>query len=105
MLKTIKSKLIFLVSILLMVIVFMGIYSLVTLKVVNNKSTIISDEMVPGIIYSEELNTMTSDFRIIEYEHIIAQSNQVMDEKEKAMEEKKKEIQNGIDEYKKANKS
>jgi len=101
MLKTIKSKLIFLVSILLAAIVFMGIYSLVTLKVVNNKSTVIADEMVPGIIYSEELNTMTSDFRMIEYQHIIAQSNQVMDEKEKAMDEKNKEIQNYMDSYKK----
>jgi len=101
MLKTIKSKLIFLVSILLAAIVFMGIYSLVTLKVVNNKSTVIADEMVPGIIYSEELNTMTSDFRMIEYQHIIAQSNQVMDEKEKAMDEKNKEIQNHMDSYKK----
>ena len=101
MLKTIKSKLIFLVSILLAAIVFMGIYSLVTLKVVNNKSTVIADEMVPGIIYSEELNTMTSDFRMIEYQHIIAQSNQVMDEKEKVMDEKNKEIQNHMDSYKK----
>ena len=100
-LKTIKSKLIFLVSILLTVIVLIGIYSLVTLKVVNNKSTIISNDMVPGIISSEELNTMTSDFRILEYEHIIAQSNQTMDEKEKAMEDKKKEIQNKLDDYQK----
>lgn len=102
MLKTIKSKLIFLTSILLTSILFMGVYSVVNLKAVNSKSTIISEEMVPGIIYSEELNNMTSDFRLIEYEHIIAQSSQVMDEKEKAMEEKNKEIQNYMENYKNA---
>ena len=101
MLKTIKSKLIFLVSILLTVIVFMGFNSLITLKEVNNESTIISNEIVPGIIYSEEVNTMTSDFRILEYEHIIAQDNQVMNDKEKALEEKNKEIQNYLEKYKK----
>jgi methyl-accepting chemotaxis protein len=101
MLRTIKGKITFLVSLLLGAIIFVGIYSEVTLREVNNKSTIITDEMIPGIIYSEELNTMTSDFRIHEYEHIIAQSKETMDSLEKDMEEKNKEIQNYIDKYKK----
>ncbi len=101
MLRTIKGKITFLVSLLLGAIIFVGIYSEVTLREVNNKSTIITDEMIPGIIYSEELNTMTSDFRIHEYEHIIAQNKETMDNLEKDMEEKNKEIQNYIDKYKK----
>jgi methyl-accepting chemotaxis protein len=99
MLKTIKSKLTFLISILLATIIFFGIYSLSILNAVNSKSTMISDEMVPAIIFSEQLNTMTSDFRILEYEHILGQSSPIMAEKEKAMELQKKEIQNTIDMY------
>jgi methyl-accepting chemotaxis protein len=99
MLKTIKSKLTFLISILLATIIFFGIYSLSILNAVNSKSTMISDEMVPAIIFSEQLNTMTSDFRILEYEHILGQSSPIMSEKEKAMELQKKEIQNTIDMY------
>ena len=101
MLKTIKSKLIFLVSVLLAVVLFMGVYSLLILKAVNNKSTIMAQEDIPGIIYSEELNTMTSDFRLLEYEHIISDNISEMDAKEKALEEKNKEIKNYFDNYKK----
>ncbi len=46
-------------------------------------STEISKYWVPSIIYSEELNTMTSDFRILEYDHIISTNAEMMNEKEK----------------------
>lgn len=101
MLKTIKSKLIFLVTMLLSAIIFIGFYSVKNLNSVNQKSTVITQEWVPGIVYSEGLNTMTSDFRIIEYEHILASSQEVMQEKEKAMEEKNAEIQKYIAAYEK----
>ncbi len=41
------------------------------------------------MIYSEELNTMTSDLRILEYDHIISTNAEMMHEKEREMEEKK----------------
>lgn len=100
MLKTIKGKLIFLVVFFISIITFIGIYSVINLKVVNEKSTIIAEKMVPAIIYSEELNTMTSDFRLIEYEHIIADNNEEMGIKERFMEEKGKEIQDFLEKYK-----
>ncbi|WP_252231673.1 methyl-accepting chemotaxis protein [Clostridium sp. ZBS15] len=99
MLKTIKNKLIFLVTIFVITIISMGIYSVRTLDVVNQKSTVIAQEWVPAIIYSEELNTMTSDFRLLEYDHIIATSPETMQEKEKAMEQKNAEIQKKLDLY------
>lgn len=51
-------------------LIFVGVFSIVILHKVNMKSTIISDSWILGTIFSEELNTMTSDFRILEYEHI-----------------------------------
>ncbi len=35
------------------------------------------------MVYSEELNTMTSDLRILEYDHIISTNAEMMNEKEK----------------------
>lgn len=100
MLKTIKSKLIFLVFFFASIIIFIGIYSVMNLKVVNEKSSIIASKIVPSIIYSEGLNTMISDFRLIEYEHIIADNNEVMLTKERAIEEKSKEIRDYLEKYK-----
>lgn len=102
LLKTIKSKLIFLVAILVSAIMFLGIYSIKNLSMVNEKSTIIAEHGIPGIIYSEELNTMTSDFRLIEYGHIIAANAETMEKTEKSMEEKNAEIQKYLDLYKKS---
>ncbi len=90
MVKTIKGKLVFLVAILVGAIVYMGGYSIKNLDNVNEKSTEISKKWVPAMIYSEELNTMTSDLRILEYDHIISTSAEMMNEKEREMEEKSK---------------
>ncbi|CDI50019.1 methyl-accepting chemotaxis protein [Clostridium tetani] len=102
MLKTIKGKLIFLVTILVSANIFMGIYSIKSLEAVNEKSTAIAQYGIPGIIYSEELNTMTSDFRLFEYGHIISQDAGRMKRREKSIEEKNKEIQNYLSLYKKS---
>ncbi|GAA0063616.1 methyl-accepting chemotaxis protein [Clostridium sp. CTA-1] len=101
MIKTIKGKLIFLVGILVGAILFIGGYSIKNLDNVNKMSTDISKYWVPSIIYSEELNTMTSDFRILEYDHIISTNAEMMNEKEKEMEEKSKEIEKYLVLYKK----
>ncbi|WP_251859463.1 methyl-accepting chemotaxis protein [Clostridium sp. Marseille-Q2269] len=101
MLRTIKSKLIFLVAILVGSLIFMGGYSIKNLKTVNNKSTEISKYWVPSIVYSESLNTMTSDFRLIEYSHIVTTTKELKQEKEVKMKEKEKEIEKYLALYKK----
>ncbi|AKC62639.1 methyl-accepting chemotaxis protein [Clostridium sporogenes] len=101
MIKTIKGKLIFLVGILVGAILFIGGYSIKNLDDVNKMSTEISKYWVPSIIYSEELNTITSDFRILEYDHIISTNAEMMKEKEKEMEEKSKEVEKYLILYKK----
>ncbi|MBW6410181.1 methyl-accepting chemotaxis protein [Clostridium weizhouense] len=99
MLKTIKNKLIFLVVIFIITIVSMGIYSIKILNSINQKSTVITKDAIPGIIYSEEINVMKSKFRLLEYNHIITTDQETMQEKEKAMEEKNKEIQKNLELY------
>ncbi len=105
MLKTIKSKMIFLVFILLFFIIGLSLYSLMVLRNVNEKSEIISNQMLPNIISTEELNTATSNFRNLEYEHIITQDKKVKQEKEDAMAALKKSIQLTLTSYKNTSKT
>lgn len=101
MFRTIKGKMIFLVGILLVFIVGICFYSLMVLRNVNEKSAIISNQMLPGIVYTEDLKTMTSDYRILEYEHIITQDKEIKKEKETAMAGLKKNIQVTLSDYEK----
>lgn len=99
MLKTIKSKLVILISILVVAIVFLSIFSIVNLEKVNNQSTIISNELIPGIIYSGELNTLTSDYRVLEYRHISSVEASEMSEIDQELDEKEKEIESTMSLY------
>lgn len=101
MFRSIKGKMIFLVGILLVFIVGICFYSLMVLRNVNEKSAIISNQMLPGIVYTEDLKTMTSDYRILEYEHIITQDKEIKKEKETAMAVLKKNIQVSLSDYEK----
>lgn len=93
MLKSIKGKLIVFISILIISIVALGIYSISNLSIVNKISTDMSEDLLPGIVKSEDANTMTSDFRILEYEHILSTGLNEMDQKEKDMNQKNTQIQ------------
>jgi len=67
----------------------------------NDKSLIMNEELLPGIIISEDLNTMTSNYRIQEYNHIL---NDVLSSKlevEKDLNARKDQINEKLEEYKK----
>ncbi|MCB2300965.1 methyl-accepting chemotaxis protein [Clostridium tagluense] len=98
---TIKHKLISAFTFLLMVVLGTGIYSMQTLKDVNDMSTLIATSSIPGIQYSSAANTLTSNYRILEFEHIIATSNEEMKEIEKSMDEKNNQINKNLIEYEK----
>jgi methyl-accepting chemotaxis protein len=98
---TIKNKLILILAFLLIVLVGIGVYSEKILKAVNERSTIIVAESIPGIQKSSNANTMTSDYRILEFEHIIAVSNEDMNKIEKSMEETNNGINKELGDYEK----
>lgn len=98
---TIKNKLISVFTFLLIVLLGVGVYSVKTLKDVNAMSTVITTENIPAIQESSNINTMTSDYRILEFEHIIATSPEKMDELEKLMDEKNNEINKSLSIYEK----
>lgn len=99
MFKSIKGKLVSLISMLIISMVLLSLYSINNLSVINTVSANMSTELIPGLIQSGNINTMTSDFRIMEYEHIISTDRNEMAQKEKDMEAKNSEIQSNMKQY------
>lgn len=97
---TVKTKLISLVTFFIIILIGVGLYSSILLKNINEHSTVIAYELIPGIESSSSLNILTSDFRIVEYEHILSKSKEEMKAKEKVMENLKNQIFKNINEYK-----
>lgn len=96
---TIKVKLLTVFSLLIAVVIGLSIYSIETLKFVNDKTTEIVVKWVPGIDYANRINTMTADYKILEFRHIIATSAVDMTEIEDELDAKKAEIQKVMDTY------
>ncbi len=74
----------------------MAIYSLSN---VNGKSIEISKEWMPRIIFAGNINTLTSDYRIAQYNHVVSQTAEDMAVADKVMEELNKQIQDKFVEW------
>lgn len=72
---TIKAKLSASFGVLIAIIVFLGVFSLFNMNRMNQVSSEISTDILPGINASYSLNKMASDFRALEYKHILAKTS------------------------------
>lgn len=88
----IKSKLFLLACFMLAGMIVLGVVSLSFMGKINEGTTDISESWMPSVIASEELNTLTSDFRREEYKHIVAQDEETMQSAETKMENAGKQI-------------
>lgn len=95
----IKYKLSLLVGFLLIGLVALGIVSLVFMGNINRGMTEIANNGVPSLITSEELNTLTSDYRIQEYKHIVAQDAPTMQAAEAELDNIQKQIDECFNTY------
>lgn len=95
----IKFKLFMLAGFMLAGLVVMGIVSLLYMSRINEGTTVVSANWMPSVIASEELNTLTSDYRIQEYKHIVAQDAKTMQEAEGEMERIGREIDEMFNTY------
>ncbi|WP_070000230.1 methyl-accepting chemotaxis protein [Cellulosilyticum sp. I15G10I2] len=86
---TIKRKLIFSFSFLGILLIAVGIFSMEILNKMNEKSTLITEEVIPQLNYVQNLNFEVASFRALEYQHIITEDS-----------EEKKQIQQKIAELK-----
>lgn len=95
----IKTKLLLLGAISILGLVVIGAESVITAKKINDASTEISQTWIPAIIIAEKLNTITSDYRIKEYNHVISTDDEYKDLLEKEMKHIREEIRQEFSSY------
>lgn len=95
----IKMKILMIVSISVICLGVIGVMSLIFMNRINAGSTEISKNWLPSVIVAEEINTLTSDYRILEYNHVIAEDAEEMKSFESDIESKKQEITKMIESY------
>ena len=96
---TIKAKLILAFTIMTAIVIGLVTISLSVTKKVDDQAKEMAVNWTPSIDASHTLNTLTSDYRILEYRHIISGSKSEMDEIEKQMDAKYTEIESTLTEY------
>ncbi len=72
---TIKIKMILVFGIVILAIISLGMYSIITLSVVNSQAAAMQSQWIPGIEESHTLNTHVHNLRIKEYKYIISSDN------------------------------
>ncbi len=88
----IKFKLFLLAGFMLLGMVAVGLVSLIFMNKINDGSTVISDNWMPSVIVSEELDILTSDYRIQQYKHVVAQDAEIKRLAEEEMDSLTKQI-------------
>ena len=83
---TIKSKIITLGVFFIIILTSMCIYSQAILKSINRNSENITENWLKKVKLSQTMSTLVSDYRILEYEHIVSDSTEVKDWAEKDIE-------------------
>lgn len=95
----IKTKLFLLAAFMLVGLVAVGVVSLLFMRSINQGTTDVAENWMPSVITSEELNTLTSDYRIQEYQHIVAQDEGTMKTAEEEMDRIEAEITDNFNTY------
>lgn len=73
---SIRSKLYLITALISIVLFALGGLSIYSLRVVNDKSTEISSLWIPRIKMSDEINTLASDYRSMQYNYLVAATPQ-----------------------------
>lgn len=77
----------------------LGIFAIVVMSKINAASTIISQNWLPSVFYTSDINTMTSDFRIAENQHILSLTDEEMTRYEEVMQQLLAKIENHLQAY------
>ncbi|WP_324824258.1 methyl-accepting chemotaxis protein [Sinanaerobacter sp. ZZT-01] len=95
MMKQLKigKKLFILVFVLLLCLIIVAAASLIMMSRIGASSTNINQVWLPSVVVAEEINTMTSDYRIYELGHILSEDNAKMQEYNDKISEEKQEIE------------
>ncbi len=96
---TFKQRLIGSYSLLVVIVLILGVFSLIQLNRVKNTSTEISENWLPSVRISSSLNTLTADYRIIEFDHILSRKTENMAQREKRLKDLETQISQNINRY------
>ncbi len=83
---TLRTKLIIGFSLVLLLTVCLGVTAINRLTALNVETQEISKNWLPSVSHISDMNTNASDFRVAEYAHILAQTEQDMSKEEKILE-------------------
>jgi methyl-accepting chemotaxis protein len=83
----IRTKIILSFALVITILLFLGIFSVSQMSKLNRNTEEITNNWLPSVYYSSDMNTNTSDFRIAEYKHILTYTDAGMDAVEKEMDE------------------
>lgn len=71
---TIKLRLVIVFAVMILITGIISIFSIVQLNVINAKATTISEDRVPQLNFSNKLSDLISKYRVLEFNHILANS-------------------------------
>lgn len=97
--RSLKQTLLIGFSVVIALLIGLGIFSCITMNSLNKASTEISKNSLPSVRVSARINTLTSDYRCIEYQHIITQNRRDIQTIENRMLSLEKEVTDKIKEY------
>lgn len=89
----ISKKLWILVGFLILCIISVSAMSFFSMYRINDASTIITKNWLPSVIIAEDLNTLTSDYKILELEHMNAATSAAKEKYLAELESKQHEIE------------
>jgi methyl-accepting chemotaxis protein len=96
---TVRTKFILSFGIIILLSVFLGVYSIFSVNSVKNKSSEITDVWFLGTDLAHTMDTAISDYRIKEYKHIEATDKKIVEETGVELKESKDKFEKALNEY------
>lgn len=95
----VRQKMLLLIIPSALLIALLGIISMVLMNQINKSSTLLANNTVPSITVAEEINTNTSDFRIVEFKHVLSEDANEMATLENNLAEYTQTINSLLEQY------
>ena len=96
---SIKFRLYTITAVVCVAFVLFSVMSITALSDVNDKSTEVSGRWLPSVKICGEINTLTSDYRVAQYNHIVSSTPDAILAMDKRIGELDVEIEKKFDEY------
>lgn len=95
----VKKKMSFLAFVLMIGVIIVGLMAIISLWIFNKEVKNITDKWMPSVILAEELNTLTSDYRILQYNYLTSDEEASLTNLEQQLLDLKSKIQSKSSEY------